>query len=147
LLFDTTNIYNLTYEKQSFDSIIAIDSLHYLMGLDDILKMLRTLMKPGGMLYLFWESWIGDISNMIMKKPETTRLGIVLSELDMQFESWDFTDDNKSAWDSTVKNLKLFEDEFRKDDAELIYESRLSETSRIVNNIDSSRFLYKIRLN
>jgi len=65
----------------------------------------------------------------------------------MQFESWDFTDDNKSAWDSTVKNLKLFEDEFRKDDAELIYESRLSETSRIVNNIDSSRFLYKIRLN
>jgi len=146
LHFKIKNIYNLDYKEEAFDAIIAVDSLQYLLGLDDVLKKFKTMLKPGGILYSFWESWINDEKNLEMKEPGNTRLGKILKELNLEYETWDFSDDNKNTWYNTVNNLKQYKDDFIKDGAQLIYQSRLDEISRIDNSIESSRFLYKIKL-
>jgi len=146
LHFEANNIYTLDYDENSFDSIIAIDSLHYLLGLTEVIKGLKKIVKPGGILYTFWESWIPNEASLEMERPEATRLGKVLRELDLKYESWDFSEDNKRAWNDTVKNLERYKDAFYEEGSELVYESRFSETSRIDNSVSSSRFLYKIYL-
>lgn len=50
--FLATNIFNERLETQTYDAILAMNVLHLVRDHDEVLYRLRSLLKPGGMLFV-----------------------------------------------------------------------------------------------
>ena len=54
IIFEATSMDNLSYEENSFDAVISIDTLYFVKDMESTLKCISKILKPEGKAYVFY---------------------------------------------------------------------------------------------
>jgi len=79
----------------SFDTVVAIESLHFPKDLTSTIGQLKALLRRGGQMGLFY-THLGDTRAAVA--PEETKLGQALRANDLGFEAHDLTESDRDFW-------------------------------------------------
>ncbi len=148
LTFKVGNMNRLDFEPQTFDSVIAIDTLYYVDDLEETLRQLCAVLKPTGQMGLFYTQWINDPADRADLLPANTSLAVILKNHDLKFTAFDLTEAEAEHWRKKLAVLEQLEPEFEKEGNLGLYHYRHSEALRYANWESSlrSRHLYHVRL-
>lgn len=92
LEFRVGNMDALDFAPESFDCILAVDTLYMPTDLADVLGRLNRMLKPGGRLLAYFMQFIWDSpAGREGLHPKNTPLGEALRRLGMPFETQDFS--------------------------------------------------------
>lgn len=120
--------------QEKFDRVIAIDSIFFSPDLKKVFSILLNLLKSGGRMALFFIC----PSNFTA---ETTTLGKLLGELEIDYRVLDLSNLNKQHWILKKEVLLEIEGEFSKEGSEFLFKNRIAECNGLEN---AHRYLYII---
>lgn len=148
LAFRIGNMNHLYFKPQSFSAVVAIDTLYFVNDLEETLRQLIAVLKPGGQMGLFFTQWIDDLSEQASLLPESTSLAVLLKKHGLKFTNFDLTEQEAEHWRKKVEVLKQLKSEFEKEGNSNLYNYRYTEAIRYANWDLSkrSRYLYHVRL-
>jgi ubiquinone/menaquinone biosynthesis C-methylase UbiE len=148
LTFAVGNMNRLDFKPQTFDAVVAIDTLYYIDDLEETLRQLSLVLKPTGQMGLFYTQWINDPADRAALLPANTSLAVLLQKHHLEFTSIDLTEPEAEHWRRKLAVLEQLKPEFEKEGNLGLYHYRHSEAFRYAN-WDSrlrSRHLYQVRL-
>jgi len=148
LTFSVGNMNQLSFAPQTFSAVVSIDTLYYVNKLEETLRQLIPILKPGGQMGLSYTQWITNAEDKASLLPENTSLAALLKKHDLKFATFDLTEHEAEHWRKKVDALKRLRPEFEKEGNLRLYDYRYSEAIRYANWDSSkrSRYLYHVRL-
>ncbi|MEA2097003.1 MAG: methyltransferase domain-containing protein [Candidatus Cloacimonadota bacterium] len=149
LKFITMDMDELDFPKNSFDAIIAIDTLYFVENLNKTIQKMKVILKKNGKLGIFFSQMIKPDADKEILLPDKTQIAQVLKKHNFKFKTWDFTESEKEFWKKTQNIAETLKDEFEKEGTFYIYKSRIYEAKSILKFVDSdriSRYLYIVNL-
>jgi SAM-dependent methyltransferase len=149
LEFQYGDMNNLDIPPASFDTVIAVASLHYAEDLDETIRQLKHILTPGGQLGLFTFQYASDSDPPDILNPENTDLGCALRNHSLEFQTWDFTESEISIRRKQIQAaMELFE-AFRGEGNLALCEDRIEECEIDLPHLEAGmkrRYLYHARL-
>jgi len=149
LTFEVGNLNCLHFEPQTFDAVIAIDTLYYVDDLEETLRQLTAVLNHAvGQMGLFYTQWINDPADRAALQPEHTSLAVLLKKHHLKFTALDLTEPEALHWHKKLAALEQLKPEFEKEGNLNLYHYRHSEALRYANwdSTKRSRHLYHVRL-
>ena len=140
---------DLDMSDDSFDTVIAIDTLYFVENLEDVLNQTQRLLNPGGQMGLFFSKMIEAGEPKERLRADRTRLAEVLKSDSLTVQTWEFTRNEHDHWLRSLELAEKLKEAFAEEDNLSIYKSRVEEGQRLLKISDegrSSRFLYHIRI-
>ncbi len=102
--FQEGNINNLSLDPACVDTIIVIDSIYFLdIPLELLIKQLKNFLMQGGQMGIFYSEHIG---------PRRIKLERVLKNLNLSFQTWNFTDSEHDIWLKQAQVLEELHEDF-----------------------------------
>ena len=134
LKFEERNIYELDYKQDTFDAIIAIDSLFFINPFDNVVEKLVYMLKPDASMYAFF-----------IYPPNVDRLRFdeELDRLKLSYSVIDLTKENYEHWVLKEKMLINLKSKFEKEGNMFLYNNRMQECQGDIQNF--KRFLYILK--
>lgn len=140
---------NPDFPPSSFNVIIVIDTLYFVRDLYKTLENLKTLLKPGGKILIFYTmKRIGNRSDPIFS-PDGTKLAQELHKLDLAYDYYDYTENEMRIWELSKQIMEAEKENFLKENNEELFNSRMDEIQMMLDTKDkapSTRYLYDIRI-
>lgn len=119
--------------KTRFDTVIAIDVLHFAKDISKTLLDILNIIKKDGKLAIFYtQRHTGDSFH-----PDNTIIAKILNEHNYTYTTHDFTKAERLHWEKMNDALQTLKNDFYAENMGELYEMRLKET----------RFNYSIRNN
>ena len=149
LKFITMDMNALDFPKESFDAIIAIDTLYFVGNINKTIQKMKEILKENGKLGIFFSQMVKTEENKEKLLPNKTIIAQTLKKCNLRFRTWDFTESEKEFWKKNISIAETLKDEFAKEGNSHIYESRINEAKSILKFVDSdriSRYLYIVNL-
>ncbi len=149
LEFITMDMDALDFPKESFDAIIAIDTLYFVEDINKTIQKMKEILKENGKLGIFFSQMAKPDEDKEILLPNKTQLAQALKKNNLKFRTWDFTESEKEFWRKNISIAETLKDEFAKEGNSQIYESRINEAKSILKFVDSdriSRYLYIVNL-
>jgi ubiquinone/menaquinone biosynthesis C-methylase UbiE len=148
LTFAVGNMNRLDFAPQTFDAVVAVDTLYYVDDLEETLRQLSLLLKPTGQMGLFYTQWINDPADRAGLLPANTSLAVLLKKHHLQFTAIDLTESEAEHWRKKLAVLEQLKPEFEREGNLGLYHYRHSEAFRYANWAPNrrSRHLYHVRL-
>ena len=146
LTFRVGNMNRLDFEPQTFDAVIAIDTLYYVDDLAETLRQLKAVLRPAGRMGLFYTQWIDDHADKARLLPDHTSLALLLKKHDLKFTAFALTEREDAHWRKKLAVLEELRGEFEREGNLALYHYRHSEALRYANWDVSkrSRHLYHV---
>jgi cyclopropane fatty-acyl-phospholipid synthase-like methyltransferase len=146
LTFRVGNMNRLDFEPQTFDAVIAIDTLYYVDDLAETLRQLKAVLRPAGRMGLFYTQWIDDRADKARLLPDHTSLALLLKKHDLKFTAFALTEREDAHWRKKLAVLEELRGEFEREGNLALYHYRHSEALRYANWDVSkrSRHLYHV---
>ncbi|HUU77656.1 MAG TPA: class I SAM-dependent methyltransferase [candidate division Zixibacteria bacterium] len=139
LNFQVKNMNNLDYKPETFDAILAIDTLYFVEDLDITISKLKTILKSGGQLALFWGQQRKPDESMEILEPDKTKLAKALQKASLEFEATDFTATSRDMWireiDAANDLMEMFKEEGNLD----LCEGRIIDSKQTMERIDNQK--------
>ena len=139
---------NLKFPENSFDAIIAIDTIYFVYNLEKTIVKLKTLLKANGTMAIFFSQMIKPDESSKLLLPNNTKLAVALKKNNLKYEFYDFTVSDKNHWKKTKEVADKLKEEFENEGNKLIYISRKFESEKWLEYVESdriSRYLYHIK--
>jgi ubiquinone/menaquinone biosynthesis C-methylase UbiE len=149
LNYEVGDMNSLDMPADSFDTIIAIDTLYFVENLGNTVGQMKRIMRPDGQMGLFFSQKVEPEESKARLRARETDLGRVLSAHNLAFTSWDFTQNEHDHWRRSLELAEELKDAFEEEGNLNIYKTRMEEGRRLLKMSDqgrSSRFLYHVRL-
>jgi len=149
LKFITMDMNALDFPKESFDAIIAIDTLYFVGNINKTIQKMKEILKENGKLGIFFSQMVKTEENKEKLLPNKTIIAQTLKKCNLRFRTWDFTESEKEFWKKNISIAETLKDEFAKEGNSHIYESRINEAKSVLKFVDSdriSRYLYIVNL-
>ena len=108
------------FPGQTFDGIIAIDSLRFTNNQQIVIEKLLNHLRPDGRMGIFYHC-----SDRLAA--EETTLALALHKLNAGDYTLDFTQQNAEHWEKKKKVLKELEPEFHLEGSDFLFRNRLAE--------------------
>jgi cyclopropane fatty-acyl-phospholipid synthase-like methyltransferase len=147
--FQVMDMDEIDFPPNSFDAAISIDTLYFVNDLYKPINAMRGSLQEQGHMGIFYSAKISvDESNEILR-PENTKLAKALEKCGMQYETWDFTEEEKEFWKKSMNIAKKLQDQFVEEGNLALYEGRINEATREIEFSDSERrcrYLYHVWL-
>jgi ubiquinone/menaquinone biosynthesis C-methylase UbiE len=89
---------NLGLEPNSYDAMIAIDTLYWDDVLEKTLSMLTVALRPGGRMGIFLNHHINEGESLELLNAEHSNLSQVLSSLGLAVETFNYTKELGAFW-------------------------------------------------
>ncbi|NHK32842.1 MAG: class I SAM-dependent methyltransferase [Asgard group archaeon] len=147
--YQIEDINNLTLPSKSFDTIIAIATLHYVIDIERTIQQLKEILKPTGQMGIFTFQYAFEKDNPDTLLPENTKLAQILKKNNLTFRTWDFT---KREIDIRQKQLLIaneLKEQFQKEGNIELCKDRIEECEidlpRLLNG-EKRRFLFHVQL-
>lgn len=140
----------LCFEDESFDRIIAIDTVYFSKNLFELVKRLKKILTQNGMMGIFYSQTINDNKYKKMLNKHHTKFAKTLNSLELKYNAYDFTEDEKNLWKDQYKVVNEMKKDFERANELEIYNARVRESSeqiKYVNDNRISRYLYIIEKN
>lgn len=154
LAFHIADIASLPFPPGSFDVLIAIDTL-YFTDLDPTVAQMKTLLRPGGRMGMYWSQGANpgapiEVFPRETLPPDNTDLARALQRAGLAYQAADFTDaDYRHAQLKRAVLLQLHP-QFVVEDTLFLYDNRLGEADGVIAAIEAcahARYLYLINVN
>ena len=143
--FEVRDIRKLDCIKEKYSKIISIDSLYFFPDLTPIFRSLIGLLSPGGKLILFFTCNLNYYGKDGFKLIEKS-----LSDLPVNINSIDFTEDAIEMWKKMKNELVKKKCDFIKEGNKPLYNLKYSEAKSFLRMAEIGkikRIMYKITLN
>jgi ubiquinone/menaquinone biosynthesis C-methylase UbiE len=145
LKFQVMDMDEITFPSIRFDTIISIDTLYFVNDLHKTVNAIRDLLQEKGQMGIFYSARISVDEPKEMLRPENTILAKILMECGLQFETWEFTLEEKELWEKNGRIANELKDQFVDEGNLDIYEGLISEATSALEVFDKgqcSRYLY-----
>ena len=149
LKFITMDMDALDFPKESFDAIIAIDTLYFVGNINKTIQKMKKILKESGKLGIFFSQMVKTEEDKDKLLPNKTIFAQTLIKNNLKFRTWDFTDSEKEFWKRNISIAESLKNEFAEEGNSHIYESRINEAKSVLKFVDSdriSRYLYIVNL-
>jgi len=140
---------NLQFEEKSFDAIIAIDTVDFAQDLEEMIGKLKEITKNGGQMGIFYSEMSKSEEYKENLKADNTKLAKVLKKHSLNYQVYDYTEEEKSFWKKSLQLAEEMKDEFENAGKINTYESRVLESKHALTSINDgriSRHLYVVRV-
>lgn len=144
--FKKGNLNLFHFPSDSFDFVISIDTLYFVNDLERTILDIKKILKPEGKLLIFYSSRILNGSD---GGANSNKLGVALYNAGFNFQSWDFTQNEKEIWDRTKGSAEMLKAEFKAEGNFQLYKGRVAEAERNLlwqNQGIMKRYLYSAKL-
>ncbi|MFH1373358.1 MAG: class I SAM-dependent methyltransferase [bacterium] len=149
LSFREGDMNDLDYPSDSFDTIIAIDTLYFVDDLEVTLSHMKKILRPSGQMGLFYSQMIKPDESREVLLPEKTRLAQALKKHGLRFRVWDYTELEERLWQKGKHVAEELRSEFEAEGNLDLYRGRIQESEKLLKLVDPvrhSRFLYQVQL-
>jgi cyclopropane fatty-acyl-phospholipid synthase-like methyltransferase len=140
---------NLGLQPASFDTIIAIASLHYAEDLDETIRQLIEFLTPDGQMGLFAFQYASEFGPPEILLPENTDLARTLQKHSLDFQTWEFTKQEIEIRRRQLQVARELMEAYRKEGNLDLCEDRIEECEIDLPRLKAGlkrRYLYHIRL-
>ena len=147
LRFQVGDLDDLRFPAACCDTLVAIDSLYFVENLENTLGEMRDMLAPGGQMGIWFTETIGPEDSRELLLAKGTRLAQVLRRHDLDFQTWDFSDDEKEHWSRTLQIAGELKDAFAAEGNRDLCENRIREAERVLQYVESDRirrYLYHV---
>lgn len=147
LQFLVGDINKIDFPPASFDTVIAIDTLYFAKDLVGVIGQLKTLLKAGGQMGVFYSDVITPADSPELLNAEQTKLARALKANDLGFASLDLNDSNKAFWQRSVEVAKELQPAFIAEGNKDLAEGRIVEGSAVLGLANAGRmcrYLYHV---
>ena len=148
LTFLCKDFNRLTLPENSFDAIIAIDTIYFVDNLEKTIAKLLKLLKPHGVMAIFFTQRIKVEESPELLLPNNTKLASALKNNNVTYDFYDFTKMEIQHWKKTNEIAECLKDEFEKEGNIFLFQTRKHESEKCLKYIESnriSRYLYHIK--
>jgi len=139
LNFQVKNINDIDYKPETFDAIIAIDTLYFVEDLDITISKLKTILKPKGQLALFWGQQRKPDESMEILEPDKTKLAKALQKAGLTFEATDFTEISREIWVREIAAANDLMEMFKEEGNLDLCEGRILDSNQTMERIDNQK--------
>ena len=140
----------LGFEDESFDRIIAIDTVYFSKNLFELVQRLKKILTQNGMMGIFYSQRINDNKYKKMLNKNHTKFANILNDIGLKYNAYDFTEDEKNLWKDQLKVVNEMKKDFLRANELEIYNARIRESSELIKYVEDnkiSRHLYIIEKN
>ncbi|MDD3045209.1 MAG: class I SAM-dependent methyltransferase [Candidatus Delongbacteria bacterium] len=140
---------NLQFEENSFDAIIAIDTVDFAEDLEEMIGKLKEITKNGGQMGIFYSEKSQSEEYIENLKSDNTKLAKVLKKHNLEYQVYNYTEEEKSFHKKSLQLAEGMKDEFENAGDTGTYESRVSESKHALTSINDgriSRHLYIVKV-
>lgn len=142
LNFLVQNLNNLSFADNSFDAIIAIDSLYGIYNLEITIFKMNSMLTSEGSMYLFLHfPPINDDTGL--HAPEKSYLGQILNRLNFDYSYINFTEENLRHWQLKEKTLIKLKSKFVSEGSDFLFTNRMTECDGKLYNFHRYLFIIK----
>lgn len=149
LSFEAGNMNRLALPDASFDAAVSIDTLYYVDSLEETLRQVARVLKPGGRLGVFYTQWVVELEEAARLRPEGTDLAVALRRLGLKFTAArDLTREEAEHWRRKLGALEEMRPEFEREGSLALHAYRHTEAARYAawDLRKRSRHLYLVKL-
>jgi ubiquinone/menaquinone biosynthesis C-methylase UbiE len=147
--FQVGNINDLPLDQADIDTVIGIAAIHYIDNLDKVIKQLKEILISNGQMAFFTFQYRADTDPPEILLPENTKLGKVLRNNDLKFQTWDFTAKEIEIRRKQLQVGRELMEDFQMEGNKDLCEDRVEECEidlpRLENDM-KRRYLYHVRL-
>jgi len=140
LTYVVGNMDDLTFEEESFDAIVSIDTLYFVESIDATIRKMKSFLKPSsGRLAIFYDQSCDPDESRDVLLPENTKVGVALSNNGLAYETVDYTVNSRGIWIREIEAAEELKELFVKEDNMDIYEDRAQDAKRTLETIENRR--------
>ena len=146
--FREIDMNNLSLPPASIDTIIALDTLHFLENLEKTIGQMKSLL-PQGQMGLFYFQSCSDDETPDMLLPGNTHLAQALKRHGLPFLTWDFTERVKEFSYRLLQAAKELKEEFKAEDNFDLYENQIEGSEEEIQRLEAGkerRYLYYVQI-
>lgn len=147
LFFLVCDMNDLQFHPNSFDTIIAIDTLYFVDHLDQTVKAMRRIAGDTGQMGLFYTQMIKPDDSKDILLPDSTKLAVVLRNCSLSYAASCFTENEHEIWRREKSVAEQLRSDFENEGYMDLCESRIKEAEHLLEIFDSgraSRYFYHI---
>lgn len=151
LVFQCIDMDHYEAPSESYDAIIAIDSIFFSQDLEKLISKLTKMLKPNGILAIYYIEIIFDsITDIKILLAENTMIGKAFEALGFSYEYFDVTEDTYFQMKLKRKVVIELKDNFIQEGNEYLYEYIFRESIPLEMSLEEFKkrfarylFLYK----
>ena len=147
LEFRVDDMDDLSIPPASANCVIAIDSLYFVEDLDNTIEFMKSILKPQGRMGLFYSVSCLPKESKDKLHPDKTKLAQALQKHDLNYQTFDFSIEEKEFWNS-IKDLYAKNKEEMEQEGNLILQKDLYKDAeyqaRAYQEGRRSRYLYVV---
>lgn len=147
LSYQVMDLEALSLPRKSFSGIISIEALHFVYDLRKVIRLAKECLQENGRMGFFYSVLLSTEEPHSYLDPEQTPLAEVLKECGLSFQTWDFTEDERSIFEKSLQVAEELRQEY-KEEAMLLYETVVSDAKPMLDAIKEGRrrrYFYYIR--
>ena len=143
--FRVRDINDIDYSIDSFDTVVAIDTIYW-ADADRMIRRAKEIVGPAGQMGIFYTRFLGPDGSQESLHPQSTPLAQVLAECGLTFETWDFCSNEDVHWQKKMEVLIDLQQEFAREESDWLFHFRLNEAAWVIEGKPRrSRYLYHVR--
>jgi ubiquinone/menaquinone biosynthesis C-methylase UbiE len=149
LSFCFCDMNDLNFASNSFDTIMALDTLYFVDDLDETVGALKKIIGDTGQMGLFYSQIVKPDESRDLLDADSTRLAKVLHKSGLSYRTWCFTESEYEIWRKEKKIAEELKADFEREGYLDLYEGRVKEAENLLEIIKErreSRYLYHIKL-
>jgi ubiquinone/menaquinone biosynthesis C-methylase UbiE len=150
LIYVTGDMDELSFDEESFDAIISIDTLYFVESIDATIRKLKSLLKPtSGRMAIFYDQSRDSDEPKDVLLPENTKVGAALNNNNLAYEAVDYTTSSREIWVREIEAAEELKELFVKEGNADIYEDRAQDAKRTLEKVENGRqvrYLYLAKL-
>lgn len=146
LSFQVMDMDEIDFSSNSFDTVLSFDTLYFVNDLDETINSMLGSLQENGQMGIFYSAKVNPGESKEKLRPDNTVLAEALERCAIQYETWDFTAEEKEFWEKSLTVANQLKDRFDEEGNLKLYESRINESTRELEFFDSegkSRYLYR----
>ncbi len=149
LSFCTGDLNALDFPSNSFDTIIALDTLYFVDDLDATIGAMKRIIGAAGQMGVFYSQIIKPDDSRDLLEADSTKLAKALHHSGLSYRTWCFTENESELWRKEKEIAEELKGDFESDGYLNLCESRIKEAEHlleITKDRRESRHLYHIKL-
>ena len=148
LSFRVCDMNELNFPANSFNTIIAIDTLYFVDDLDETVGAMKRIIGNAGQMGVFYSQIIRPNESRDLLDADSTRFAKALHNTGLLYRTWCFTENEYEIWRKEKKIAEELKADFKSEGYMDLCESRTKEAEHLLEIIKDkreSRHLYHIK--
>lgn len=136
---------NLHLPKGGFDAVIAIDTLYFVQDLGSVVAAAEQTLSDRGRMGIMYTTHVSTEEPSQKLEPGNTPLAKALRSCNLDFQTWEYTEDETGMWERQVQAAGELRPAFEAEGNLMICQDRVQEANfwlEFCHTGRSSRYLY-----